>query len=292
MRIGVVIPTHSRKFALERILDQLQGQGLRKGQEMVIAVVVDGSTDGTLEMLRDRFQGVHVVRGDGNWWYTRSMNEGFRCAEKLSADYVLTLNDDCQIEDRYVQTIVEAMEKVGGNSVVGSLCLTLEEPCRVFFSGIKKINWALYNSEVYHKFLSPCDPVTLSGVHPSLVLPGRGMLIPMETLKSLDYFDQAFPQYGSDDDFCLRCVRKEVGVYVSWDARVYSESQRTGRGSAFVRQPFVRFLNGFVDRYSRTYVKKDMMRLWRHGDRRFFPVAFAILIRKRFTDYFFGPKVV
>ncbi|MBW1897087.1 MAG: glycosyltransferase family 2 protein, partial [Deltaproteobacteria bacterium] len=274
------------------LLKQLKAQRLRDEVEVVIVVVVDGSTDGTLEMLGGRFPGVRVVRGDGDWWYTRSMNEGFMHVEKLSVDHVLAMNDDCQIQDTYIETLVEAVEKAGKNSVVGSLCLTVGKPHRVFFSGIKRINWALYSSDVYHRFLSPCDPDRLSGLHPSVVLPGRGMLIPMKILKRLDYFDETFPQYGSDDDFCLRCLEKNVGVYVSWDSRVYNEPQRTGSGSAFVKQPFFVFLKGFFYKYSRTYIKKEMVRLWRHGDKVFFPVAFTILIRKRFTDYFFGPKVV
>lgn len=291
MKIGVVIPTHSRKVALGSLLSQLKSQRLGYGMEVLTVVVVDGSTDGTMEMLGRTFPDVHVVEGDGSWWYTKSMNMGFRYLTGHDVDRVLTLNDDCEIEDCLLQKLVEAVGRVGEGSIIGSIGLTTGSPPCIFFSGVKSIDWNMYRSQVYHGFLSPCDPDTLSGLHPSVVLPGRGMFIPMGVLKRLDFFDEIFPQYGSDDDFCLRALKQNVGVYVSWDARVYSAPGGTGSGSYFVRQPFWGFLRSFVNKHSRTYLKKEIVRLWRHGNRPFFPVALFVMIRKHLTGYFFGPKV-
>jgi GT2 family glycosyltransferase len=291
VKIGVVIPTHNRKEALRRILAQLGKQQLDDRTELIIVVVVDGSTDGTLEMLDGTYPDIHVVKGNGGWWYTKSMNMGFKYLEKYRVDRLLSLNDDCEIEDNYIVTLVDASERVKEDSIIGSIGLTSGYPHRLFFSGVKRINWNIYNSELYHTFLSPCDPDKLSGLHPSVVLPGRGMFIPIKTLERLDYFDEIFPQYGSDDDFCLRAVKREINVYVSWNSRIYSDPGGTGSGSYFVKQPFPVFLKSFVNKYSRTYLKKEIIRLWRHGNRWFFPVALTVMIRKHFTGYFFGPKV-
>jgi GT2 family glycosyltransferase len=291
VKIGVVIPTHNRKEALRRVLTQLATQHLDHRTQIIAVVVVDGSTDGTLEMLRSTFPEVRVVKGNGDWWYTKSMNMGFKYLVGHSVDRVLTFNDDCEIENNYIKTLVDASREVEGESIIGSIGLTAGSTHRIFFSGVKSVDWRLYRSEVYHAFLEPCDPSTLTGLHPSVLLPGRGMLIPMKVLKSLDYFDEIFPQYGSDDDFCLRAIARNIRVYVSWDARVFSEPGGTGNGSYFVTQPFPVFLRSFLQRSSRTYIKKEVVRLWRHGNPVFFPIALAIMIRKHFTGYFFGPKV-
>lgn len=291
MRVGVVIPTHNRKNALEKILEQLERQQLDEGVQILTIVVVDGSTDGTLEMLQDRFPDVHIVIGNGHWWYTKSINMGLRYLEDFSVKYVLIMNDDCEIEEKYVDTLIKASEKVGESAIIGSLVLTSHEPYRIFFSGVESVDWRFYRSKRYRRFLSLCEIEKLSGLHSSVVLPGRGMFIPSKILSVLNYFDEVFPQYGSDDDFCLRALKQGIGVYVSWDARVYSNPEETGAGSYFVKQPFLVFLRSFVDRHSRTYLKKEVVRLWRHGNRLFFPVAFAVMIRKHFTGYVFGPKV-
>jgi len=291
VRIGVVIPTHNRKEALRRVLVQLDGQQLDDTIEMIVVIVVDGSSDGTFEMLRTDFPDVHVVEGNGTWWYTKSMNIGFKYLQGHEVECVLTLNDDCDLGRNYVKSLVHARQEVNGESIIGSIGFTSGNPHRIFFSGVKRVDWRMYRSDVYHEFLAPCDPTTLTGLHPSVLLPGRGMFIPTKVLESLNCFDESFPQYGSDDDFCLRAIAQNVKVYVSWDSRIFSEPRGTGSGSYFVRQSFLLFLRSFVNRYSRTYIKKEVTRLWRHGDRLFFPVALAIMIRKHFTGYFFGPKV-
>ena len=72
--LSIVIPTFNRKQPLSILLNQFKGQKIT-GIEYKIVVVVDGSTDGTLEMLSSEFPEVFVVKGSGNWWFTKSMNE-------------------------------------------------------------------------------------------------------------------------------------------------------------------------------------------------------------------------
>jgi GT2 family glycosyltransferase len=79
-KIGAIIPTFNRAASLKTILACLKQQTL----SVIPIVVVDGSTDGTLEMLAADFPSAIVVRGDGNWWYTRSINEGIKKARQLN----------------------------------------------------------------------------------------------------------------------------------------------------------------------------------------------------------------
>jgi len=77
-KIVAVIPTYNRKNHLRVILNQLLNQKSLGIYLLDIVVVVDGSTDGTIEMLANEFSKVHMITGSGNWWYTKSMNIGFR----------------------------------------------------------------------------------------------------------------------------------------------------------------------------------------------------------------------
>ncbi len=94
IKIGAVIPTFNRAASLRTILTCLQTQSHTTSITTIPIIVVDGSTDGTLEMLATEFPTAVIVRGDGNWWYTRSINEGIKKARELDCNYILTLNDD------------------------------------------------------------------------------------------------------------------------------------------------------------------------------------------------------
>ena len=90
-RLSVVVPTYQRREVLERTLPTILDQGLPPGTFEVV-VVVDGSTDGTAEMLRERFAD-RPVRALllANAGPAAARNAGIRAAR---GELVLLLDDD------------------------------------------------------------------------------------------------------------------------------------------------------------------------------------------------------
>ena len=275
--IAAVIPTFNRKAHLAQTIRDLQAQvGSRFRLEVIIAV--DGSTDGTLQMLSHDFPDVHIVKGDGNWWYTRSMNEGFQRAVELSADYVLTLNDDIRLDKNYVNSLFNAAKAQGSPGIMGSISVTESMPHRITFSGIKEITWWRFKYHSYLQHYAEVEVNRLTGVQPSKVLPGRGMLIPMHILKDMKCFDAKLIQYGSDDDFCLRAQKKGYSVNVSYDAVVYSYDKMTGVGNSARKDSLMDMIRAFRNRYSTLYLPKTMEMIKRHGNSLLMPLTLSIVI--------------
>ena len=90
-RLSVVVPTYQRREVLARTLPTLLEQDLPPGTFEVV-VVVDGSTDGTAEMLEERFAG-RPVRALllPNGGPAAARNAGIRAAR---GELVLLLDDD------------------------------------------------------------------------------------------------------------------------------------------------------------------------------------------------------
>lgn len=290
MVIAAIIPTFNRKKYLNTLLAQLKNQ-FKEDNIIEIVIVVDGSTDGTLEMLEVEFPEVHIVKGDGNWWYTKSMNEGFKYAERLKADYVLTLNDDIEVEEDYIQQLINATLIVPENSIIGSLTLTIKKPRKIIGAGIKKIIKWKGSLVPYYKFLEPLGDKQLVGIYTSVVLPGRGMLIPCNILNKLNYFDESFKQYASDYDFCLRAQNKGYKVFISCNAKVYSHINMSSESSSFIKKPLYKFIKGFVNPYSRIYLPSRAKYIWRHGIKILWPISFLIFILASIKANFINPKL-
>lgn len=270
--ISIIIPTHNRKYILHNLLSHcsIQMSKLRNTVSNIV-VIVDGSTDGTLEMLASYFPDVHVVQGNGVWWYTKSMNEGFRYAlEHIYPDFFLTLNDDVVLADDYLEQIVKVMNVSDGNTVVGSLGVTASIPSRVITSGN---SWRYQPLGIYSQhlpFLSEVVPDELTGLHPSLTLPGRGMLIPVEVLRALNLFDENFKQYHSDGDFTLRALQKGYCVKISWDAKIFVNHEKTSASTSFLNSNYLTLINSFSDPVSRNYLPAKARFIWRHGEKKYF----------------------
>jgi len=250
IKIGAVIPTFNRAASLRTILNCLQEQ--RPGAHLITTipiVVVDGSTDGTLDMLAAEFPTAAIVRGDGNWWYTRSINEGIQKARQLNCNYILTLNDDLTFSPTYIDTIVTDHLAAGPDSVIGSISLSSTTPRLITFSGVSRITRTLKEYNYLPKF-SPASADNLSGIKPSLVLSGRGILYPMAIFDRFGLYDEHLVQYSSETDFTYTISRNGIPVMISYNAPVYENVRLTSEGAIY-NNPSVRVLfRSFRNKYS------------------------------------------
>lgn len=288
--INIVIPTFNRCQLLERLLRQIESQASQiKDVDFRTIIVVDGSTDGTYEMLETQFPKVVVVKGSGSLWYTKSMNVGFEKAFELGGDYILTLNDDVVLDDRYLQimALYAASNELG---IIGSLSLTMHEPPRILFSGVRKyIRWRQKNLK-YHSVFAEYDE-SMTGIHKTVVLPGRGMLIPQSLVKQLNGFDEYFVQYHSDEDFCLRAARLGASVRVSWDAKLLSYIEKTAAATSYMQVSAKVFFKSFLNPYSRLYIPQKARFYYRHGVKLLWPITMLTFFLSNVKAWKFNKKL-
>lgn len=252
IHIGAVIPTFNRVNSLRTILNCLQQQSTHAIPTSVLVtpiVIVDGSTDGTLEMLAREFPRVAIVLGDGNWWYTRSINEGIKKSRQLNCNYVLTLNDDLTFEPDYLETIVNDHRATGPDSVIGSISLSATTPRLITFSGVSAVTGTLKEYNYLPKF-STVEEKTLSGVRPSMVLSGRGILYPMTIFDRFGLYDERLVQYSSETDFTYTASRNGIPVMISFNARVYENVKLTSAGAVYNNPSLRALLRSFRNKYS------------------------------------------
>jgi GT2 family glycosyltransferase len=289
--LAIIIPTFNRKVFLSNLLNQIYNISSRDFK-LYTVVVVDGSTDATIEMLSENFPQVHVVKGTGDWWYTKSINEGFAYFKKINIDYVLTLNDDILLKNDFFEALNKGITQAPKDSIIGALSLTKTNPEKILSAGVKKIIYWRYKLIPYYKMFTNKDDIPeLKGLHPSIVLPGRGLLIPYEIFKELKGFDVLFTQYHSDFDFCLRAKNKGYNIFISWEVIVYSFIEETGACTSYLKTSLSSFLNGFFRKHSRINLIDNARYLFRHGYKLLFPLSILIFIVSSFNSHFFKKKI-
>jgi GT2 family glycosyltransferase len=284
-KIGIIIPSFNRKEYLRTLLLML-GKQQTEGFGFFVIVSNDGSNDGTAEMLDTEFPEVIQLKGPGNWWYTKSIIKGMEELQShKDVDYALTLNDDIEIGPDYLQTIFNAAESISEPVVMGSLSVTSDTPSRITFSGTRKVIWWRSKQLYYHTSFQEVDLAETTGIHPSVVLPGRGMLIDTRILKEIGFFDERLVQYGSDDEFCLRAAKKGFKVFVCWDAVIYSHYKMTSGVTSYLRPSLKKLIKGYFNRYSRNYWFKDVYIHFHYGNKLAFPVTMGILLLGNLKSY-------
>ena len=104
-RLAIVIPSWNTRDLLAACL---QSVAATRGNFLLEILVVDnGSTDGSSQMVRERFADVRVLVNAENVGFARACNQGIAAT---SAPYVLLLNSDARVVDDTLQALLSAAE--------------------------------------------------------------------------------------------------------------------------------------------------------------------------------------
>lgn len=265
--IYIIIPVFNRQEFTRKCLISLEKQ---KYQRFQIIVVDDGSTDGTREMLLNEFEKIIRIEGSGDLWWAGATNAGVKYViENLKpekSDYILTLNNDLEVNANYLDSLVIASQN-NAPCLVGSICLDFDFKNRVDDMGCK---WNKYTAKYSHlkntygedydllisktKRYFECD-----------MLSGRGVLIPIEVFDTIGYFDNvSFPQYAADNDFSIRTKNQGYRLIISSDSPVYAHLKETG--DDFNRNiSYKVFINSFFSIRSSTNLKTRYLFALKHS---------------------------
>ena len=245
----VVIPVHNRVEYTLACLQCLEAQTVRRS--MTVIVVDDGSIDGTAAMVAEAFPGVQVLRGSGDLWWAGATNLGviWALARCRPDDYVLTMNDDTQVSSHYVASLVSAASALP-RSLIGSIAVDIEQPEHLIHWGTR-IDWWFGGSRPIAQPRPPLRDSPIAKGRLVDVLPGRGMLIPVEVFADVGLFDaERLPQYAADYEFTRRARRAGYMLAVNWSSVVRSHADATGTDFAGQRLSLRAFMAGLISRRS------------------------------------------
>ncbi|MFT2007802.1 glycosyltransferase family 2 protein [Pontibacter sp. 13R65] len=218
--IHIVIPVFNRKHFTKACLLSLRQQ---TNKEFKVIIVDDGSTDGTADMLKEEFPEVTVLFGDGNLFWTASVNMGIEHALKSGTDYVMTMNNDVEVAPDFIEhTYKWAKQKP--HAVIGALEMDADTREPIF--GGEIVDFKLNKVRHLLKELPKEEQV---GIHKVSQLPGRGLLIPRAVFEKVGLFDQErFPHYVADYDFTHTAARAGFELYCNYDAKLYTYPEESG----------------------------------------------------------------
>jgi GT2 family glycosyltransferase len=207
--IYIIIPVHNRKALTLACLENLKTNGdLQKYQ---VIVVDDGSRDRTAEEVTANYPEVTILKGDGNLWWTGAIAMGMKYAYEQGAEYFIWLNDDCQLSDRTLESLVDFASE-HQNAIVGCQGVEMENPNTIVFGGKRK-TWKGY------RFIQP----PINKVASCDLLSGNIVCLPRSVVDQIGYPDASFtPHYGGDALYLILAKKADFSIYVDTRSMVYS----------------------------------------------------------------------
>jgi len=241
--VSVVVVTYNALPWVERALESARGHE---------TVVVDhGSTDGTLELVRERFPEDRVIEQE-NKGLGGGSNAGMRIA---SGDYFLLLNSDAWALDDAVERLVAFAEEHPEAAVVGPRLLNPDGSLQRSVRGFPTV-WRLATEYLFLRKLAPRSRALNAfygagfdheEVREAEFLMGSVLLVRREAADTVGLFDEDFFMFSEETDWLYRFRQAGWKVLFTPDAEfvhVGGATTRQNWGPMFREQVrgHVRFL--------------------------------------------------
>ena len=227
-RVAVVVPSWDGEEHLPACLDALAAQTLEH-----LAVVVDnGSTDGSVDLVRERYPHVRLVRLPRNRGFAGGVNAGIAAALDAGCELVALLNNDAVAEPGWLERLVAEADAHPEAGIVGAKVLTWDGT-HLDSTGDRYSLWGLPTP----RGRGEPDDGRYDDARDLLAASGGASLYRAALLRQVGGFDEAFFAYYEDVDLSLRAQLAGWAVRYAPAARV---RHRIGGTSARVPD-FARF---------------------------------------------------
>jgi len=188
-------------------------------REIDTICVDNGSTDGSDDVVEERFPGVELIRTGSNLGFAGGNNVGLRRAFERGADWVLLINNDATAEPG----LADALERAAGARPDAGLlaCKVLHEDGSVQYAGADFNKWLGYSGRVQTGGSDELRDVARAD--------GAAMAVSHTAAESAGLLDSQLFAYVEDVEWSLRIRRAGFAVVFVPGARVrHKGSAATG----------------------------------------------------------------
>jgi N-acetylglucosaminyl-diphospho-decaprenol L-rhamnosyltransferase len=204
-------------------------------------IVVDvGSTDGTVELVRERFPGAQLVEIE-NRGLAAGWNEGIR---RTAGRYVLLLNADAWMLDDATEKLAAFADAHPEAAVVAPRLLNLDGTLQRSVRGFPTL-WRLATEYLFLRKLAPRSTALNAfyaggfehdAVREAEFVMGAAMLVRREAIDAVGPLDEDFFLFSEETDWHYRFVRAGWKVFFTPDAEAVHVGGASHGGRFFVDQ--------------------------------------------------------
>lgn len=255
-------------------------------------IVVDcASSDGSPDMVRDRFPQVKLIAHDQNLGYARGNNLGI---SQASGRYFLILNPDTQLEGNALQQMVQHMEDnpdwgaVGPGLVYGD---GSPQPSRrrfptlstAFWESTLLDQWFPDNRFARHYHMRDEAPESDNSAQAVDWLVGAALMIRRQAWQEVGPLDESFFMYFEELDWCRRCQEADWQIRYLPTAQVMHHEGKSSEQVMAART--VRFQRSKI-----RYFNKYYGQLWGWIIRAFLLASFGVQLAEESVKWLVGHR--
>ncbi|MCB0463448.1 MAG: glycosyltransferase family 2 protein [Flavobacteriaceae bacterium] len=277
MELSVVILNYNVKFFLELCLKSVE-QAITEIDAEII-VVDNNSSDGSCEMVKQKFPSVELISNQNNVGFAKANNQGVKAAK---GEYICILNPDTVVaEDTFLQLLEFAKTK----SDLGAVGCKLIDGSGHFLPESKRnlpvVKVALQkmfgNGKNYY-----ANQINKNEIAKVEVLVGAFMLMKKDTYNQVNGFDEDYFMYGEDIDLSYKLLQSGFqNYYYGKTTCIHYKGESTNKDKIYTKR-FYKAMKLFYKKHFKTNVFFDAFVL--------IGINFAHLFKRKSTTKPFRPS--
>jgi GT2 family glycosyltransferase len=219
MDLSIIIVNWNTRDLLCQCLDSLTQKV--EGIEMEILVVDNGSTDGSVAAVRDKFPGVRLIENPVNMGFAKANNQAISLS---SGEYLLLLNPDTQVKDETVVKMLSFMDAHAEAGLVGAQLLNADGSKQNSIANFPSLATELLNKSLLRRLFPEKfpgkgrdypGPVEVDSVI------GACMMVRRKAVEQMGLLDEKFFLFLEETDWCYRIKKAGWKVYHIPQAEIF-----------------------------------------------------------------------
>ena len=104
-KIAIVILNWNGREFLDRFLPDVVRYSSSHNVKIIVAD--NGSSDDSVEFIRNKFKNVEIIELDKNYGFAGGYNKAF---EQINSEYYILLNSDVEVSGNWIEPIIKKMD--------------------------------------------------------------------------------------------------------------------------------------------------------------------------------------
>ena len=254
MDLSIIIVNYNVKEFLQQALTSIQQAGRSLDYEVI--VVDNASSDGSVELIREKFPDVRLIANEENHGFAVANNQAMKIAR---GNFILLLNPDTIVQENTFSVILDFFRQHSDCGMIGCKILnpdgSLQLACRrsfptpwVAFTKIVGLSRLLPRSKLFGKYnltyLNPNETYEVEAIS------GSFMFFRREVMEQIGYLDESFFMYGEDLDWCFRVREAGWKIYYLPDTQIiHFKGESSKKSDTDLILQFYRAMKLFVEKH-------------------------------------------
>lgn len=194
-----------------------------------IWVVDNGSSDDSVNIIRESFPTVNIIKNQDNLGFSKACNQALR---QIKGRYAVLLNTDTILSDGAIETVVDFMDKNPKVGICGGQLLNDDGSKQNSIANIPTLATELFSKSLLRRLFPKKYPGKERDIKNPMDVEsviGAFMVVRKEAIDETGLMDESYFFFFEETDWCLSMKKMGWSVFHHPDAKVYHLQGQTAK---------------------------------------------------------------